>query len=140
MKVDILSRKDQVNTKEDNKDVRLPKEELWTRKTTVEVIMLKKITAMEKLEKLEEIKRNNTREQEVVQALEKDNGLSWEQNKIVYMEGRIYIPNNKKLKKKILQENHDSVDVGHPGQQRMMELLKQNYWWPGLKEDIRKYM
>ena len=22
----------------------------------------------------------------------------------------------------------------------MMELLKQNYWWPGLKEDIKKYM
>jgi len=55
------------------------------------------------------------------------------------MEGRIYILNNKKLKK-ILQENHNSVDVGHPGQQRMMELLKHNYWWPGLKEDVRKYM
>ena len=22
----------------------------------------------------------------------------------------------------------------------MMELLKQNYWWPGLKEDIKKYI
>jgi len=29
MKTDILSRKDQVNTKEDNKDVQLLKEELW---------------------------------------------------------------------------------------------------------------
>jgi len=29
MKVNILSRKDQVNTKEDNKDVQLLKEELW---------------------------------------------------------------------------------------------------------------
>ena len=36
------------------------------------------------------------------------------------MEGRIYIPNNKKLKEKILQENHDSVNVGHLGQQRIM--------------------
>jgi len=43
------------------------------------------------------------------------------------MEGRIYITNNKKLKEKILQENYDSVDVGHSGQQRMMELLKWNY-------------
>ena len=31
------------------------------------------------------------------------------------MEGRMYIPNSKKLKEKILQENHDSVDVEHPG-------------------------
>jgi len=28
-KTDILSRKEQVNTKEDNKDVQLLKEELW---------------------------------------------------------------------------------------------------------------
>jgi len=28
-KADILSRKEQVNTKEDNKDVQLLKEELW---------------------------------------------------------------------------------------------------------------
>ena len=31
------------------------------------------------------------------------------------MEGRIYIPSNKKLREKILQENHNSGDVGHPG-------------------------
>ena len=29
MKADILSRKEQVDTKEDNKDVQLLKEELW---------------------------------------------------------------------------------------------------------------
>jgi len=62
MKADILSRKDQVNTKEDNKDVWLLKKELWTRKTTAEVTILKRTTAMDKLEILEEIKRNNTRE------------------------------------------------------------------------------
>ena len=40
----------------------------------------------------------------------------------------------------ILWENHDFVDIGHLGQQRMVELLKQTYWWPGLKEDIKKYV
>ena len=53
----------------------------------------------------------------MVQALEKNDGLSWEEDRIIYMEGRIYVPNNKKLKEKILQENYDLVDVGHPGQQ-----------------------
>ena len=43
------------------------------------------------------------------------------------MEERIYIPNNKRLKEKILWENYDLVDVGHLGQQRRMELLKQSY-------------
>ena len=39
----------------------------------------------------------------------------------------MYIPNSKKLKEKILQKNHNSVDVEHPEQQRMLELIKQNY-------------
>ena len=102
IKADILLRKDQVNMKEDNKNVQLLKEELWTRKTTAEVTMLKKTMTMDKLEILEKIKRNNTREQEVIQALEKNNRLSWEQDRIIYMERKIYIPNNKKLKEKIL--------------------------------------
>jgi len=78
MKADILSRKDQVNTKEDNKDVQLLKEKLWSRRTTIEVIMLKKTMTTYKTKMLEEIKRNNTREQEVIQALEKKDRLSWE--------------------------------------------------------------
>jgi len=44
------------------------------------------------------------------------------------MEGRVYVPNNKRTREKILKENHDSVDMGHPGQQRILELIKQNYW------------
>jgi len=62
MKTDILLRKDQVNTKEDNKNVQLFKEELWTRKTTAEVTMLKRTMIMDKSEILEKIKRHNTRE------------------------------------------------------------------------------
>ena len=89
-----------------------------------EVTILKRMTTTDKQVILEEIRRNNTKEQEVIQALEKNNGLSWEEDGIVYMEGRMYVQNSKKLKEKILQENHDSVDIGHPGQQRMLELIK----------------
>ena len=56
------------------------------------------------------------------------------------MKRRIYVPNNKKTREKILTENHNSVDVKHPGQQRMLELIKQNYWRPGLKEYVKKYI
>ena len=56
------------------------------------------------------------------------------------MKGRIYIPNNNKIREEILKENHDLVDVGHPGQHRMLELLKRTYWWPGIKEDVKKYV
>ena len=56
------------------------------------------------------------------------------------MKGRIYIPNNKELKEEILKEHHDPVDIGHPGQHRMLELLKKTYWWPGLKENVKRYV
>ena len=56
------------------------------------------------------------------------------------MEERVYVLNNKKIREEILKENYDSVDVKHLGQQRMLELLKRNYWWLGLKEDVKKYI
>jgi len=46
------------------------------RRTMVEVMMLKKMTTIDKQEILKEIRRNGTKEQEVIQALEKNDGLS----------------------------------------------------------------
>ena len=56
------------------------------------------------------------------------------------MEERIYVLNNKKIREEILKKNHDLVDMEHLGQQQMLELLKRNYWWPRLKEDVKKYI
>ena len=89
---------------------------------------------------LKKIKRNTTREKEVVQAPRKEDSLTWEENGVVYIEGKIYVLNSKKIREDILKENHNSVDVGHPGQHKMRKLIKRIYWWPGLKEDIKKYV
>ena len=98
IKTDILSRKDQVDIQEDNKDAKMLKEELMTRRTTAEIAMLKKYKSLEDSNLLEEIQRNNTREQKVEQELKKENGLAWEQDGIIYIEEQIYIPNNRNLK------------------------------------------
>ena len=66
---------------------------------------------------LEEIRRNRTKEQEVCKELEKEDGQLFKEDRIVYVDGRIYIPNNQKIRERILQENHDPVDIGHPRQQ-----------------------
>jgi len=57
---------------------------------------------MEDSDILKEIRNNNTREKEVIQALEKKDSKIWEEEK--------------KLKERILEENYDLVDVEHPGQ------------------------
>jgi len=139
-KVDILSRKDQVNTKEDNKDIQLLKDKLWQRKMMAKVTMIPRKIKMEENDRLKEIKRNTTREKEIIQALKKEDRLTWKEDGVVYMEGRIYVPNNKKIKEEILKENHDLADIGHPGQHQMLEVIKRTYWWPGLKNDVNKYV
>ena len=59
--------------------------------------------------------------------MEKEDGLAWEENEVVYIEGRIYMPNNKNLREKILKEHHDPADIGYLGQHRMLGLLKRTY-------------
>ena len=100
--------------KEDNKDVQLLKEELWSRRITAEITMLGRKTTADENNRIKEIKRNNTRK-EMIQALKKEDGLTWEEDRMVYIEGKIYVPNNKKIREEILKKNHDSVDVEHLG-------------------------
>ena len=62
--------------KEDNKDVQLLKEELWSRRTTAEIMMMGRKKTVKEYDILKEIQKNSTKEKEVVQALEKQDGLT----------------------------------------------------------------
>ena len=62
---------------------------------------------------VKKIQKNNTKEKEITQALEKRDGLAWEEDGMTYMEEGIYVPNNKKLKKEILKRHYNLVDIGH---------------------------
>ena len=59
--------KDQIDTQEDNKDIRMLKNELWKRRpiTEVEIIMFRENQIVEEIILLKEIWKNNTREQKV---------------------------------------------------------------------------
>jgi len=88
----------------------------------------------------EQIKKIQTKEQKVTKQLEKKDRQSQKENRIVYIDGKIYVPRNRQLQDKILSDNHNLPDVRHPGQHRMMELIKRNYWWPEIYNDVRKYI
>ena len=87
----------------------------------VEITIIKRKKTIEESDILKEIRRNTTREREVIQALGKKDGLTWKEDEIVYIDGRIYILNNRKTREMILKENHDEANIRHPGQHRMME-------------------
>ena len=133
-------RKDQVDTKEDNKDMQLLKDEMWSRKSTSKIQVFNEKKRVDESNIIKKIRKNNTREKEIIQAIKREDELAWKEDDVVYMEGRIYVPNNKDLKEEILREHHDPADIRHPEQHRMQELIKRTYWWPGLKEDVKKYV
>jgi len=68
-----LLRKDQVNIQDDNKDIQILKEELWTRRITTKITMLRRNRVMEKTEFLKKIQQNRTKKQEVIQESKKEN-------------------------------------------------------------------
>ena len=102
--------------------------------------MIQKNQVVEETTLLKEIWWNSTKEQEVIKKFEKEDGQSQKENGIIFVDRRIYIPNNHRIRERILQENYEPADIGHLGQQCMMELVKRNYWWPEIKNDVKKYI
>lgn len=54
--------------------------------------------------------------------------------------GRICIPIDEEIKKRILEEGHKSRLSIHPGATKMYQDLKKLFWWPGMKRDIAQFV
>ncbi|KAI3725205.1 hypothetical protein L1987_64983 [Smallanthus sonchifolius] len=54
--------------------------------------------------------------------------------------GRVWIPMGGELRTKILDEAHKSRYSIHPGTNKMYQDLKKEYWWPGMKHEVTKYV
>ena len=46
---------------------------------------------------LEEIQKNNIKKPDVQKELEKKDRQAWENNRVIYIKGKIYVPNNWKI-------------------------------------------
>ena len=55
-------------------------------------------------------------------------------------EGRLYVPREPTLREKVIHDHHDSPLAGHPGNEKTLELVLRDYWWPSVKYDVRKYV
>jgi hypothetical protein len=83
-------------------------------------------------EKLQEIK-HNIKEEKLPGFLEYEQG-------VLCYKGRIYVPNIKELKDKILCEAHESAYSIHPRGNKIYHDLKVTYWWYGMKRDVVEYV
>ena len=75
------------------------KDKIWIRKvnTEVEIVIFRKNQLVKETILLKEIQNNNIREQEVQKKLDKEDGQAWEDNRVVYIQRKIYILNNWKI-------------------------------------------
>ena len=52
---------------------------------------------------------------------------------LLFFKGKISIPENKDLQKRLLSLHHDHPTAGHQGRLRTLESLKKHYYWAGMK-------
>ena len=58
----------------------------------------------------------------------------------LYFKNRLAVPQVDEIKKMILHEAHKSRFAIHPGSTKMYQDLKRQYWWRGMKKDVRQYV
>ncbi|KAD7477928.1 hypothetical protein E3N88_01064 [Mikania micrantha] len=54
--------------------------------------------------------------------------------------GRVWVPASGNLRELVMDEAHKSKYSIHPGNDKMYQDLKCNYWWPGMKKSIAQYV
>ena len=62
------------------------------------------------------------------------------ENTVLKFHGRLCVPNDIELKRRVLHEGHNSKLSIHPGNTKMYQDLKQNFWWPGMKKEIADFV
>ena len=56
------------------------------------------------------------------------------ENDLLYRRNRLWVP--KGLVQRIMESEHDTKVAGHMGQDKAIELIRRNFWWPKMNERI----
>ena len=59
---------------------------------------------------------------------------------LLEVNGLIYVPDDLELQQKIISSRHSHPAVGHPGQAATFELISRDFWWPGIRKTIARYI
>jgi len=104
---------------------------------------------MEGIDILEKIRKSEARDDEVIKAVEemKKAGVKmlrdeeWrEENGLMLKEGKVYMPKDEALRVEIIRLHHDTPMEGHRGQWKTAEMVTQNFWWPGVTREVKRYV
>jgi hypothetical protein len=57
----------------------------------------------------------------------------------LFYRNRLYVPDLDELKSELVRSHHESRSAGHPGRSGTVELLKREYYWPGMLEYVTRW-
>ena len=63
-----------------------------------------------------------------------------EVDSVIYKEEKVYILKDDKLRAEIIRLYHDTLIEGHRKQQKTVELVTRNFWWPGIMKEVKQYV
>ena len=87
-------------------------------------------------------------QQEIIASYDSDSWFSIASNTALlrkegeywYRDHLIAVPNAHDLREKIISLHHDTPYAGHLGRDKTVQLIRQNYWWPSLGPDVKRYV
>jgi hypothetical protein len=63
-----------------------------------------------------------------------------ESDGLLMFHGKIYVPNDRDLRHRIIEQHHNTRIAGHAGRFKTLELVSRNYWWPQMSHYIGIYV
>ena len=63
-----------------------------------------------------------------------------DEGKAIFYKGKNYVPRDEELRRDIVKMFHDHETAEHPGELETYNLVKEHYWWPGLRTFVKGYM
>ena len=58
----------------------------------------------------------------------------------MFVYGLLYVPDDENLYQEVIHALHDHSAAGHPGRAATYERVSRNYWWPGIRKTIARYL
>ena len=94
---------------------------------------------------LEEIKEAQHKDVELIKAreeVERQISIDFKVSPdgTLLFKGRTCIPDIPEIKEQLLEEAHQTPYSVHPGVTKMYQDLKRQYWWPGMKRDVIRFV
>src|SRR5437879_1094436 len=63
----------------------------------------------------------------------------WEDKKLWY-QGKVWVPENERIRTDIIYRHHNQPSAGYGGMAKTTELISRRYYWPKMRETIKRYV